>query len=325
MIGTAPSFAPEATRWIAEVHDAITAFFTAEEAQGAFVEEVWERPGGGGGVTRVLSNGSTFEKAGVNRSAVEGALETGMAERLALHAAPPGGARFFATGVSVVAHPRSPMIPTVHLNVRYFEITSPEGDAWDAWFGGGTDLTPTYPFEEDAVHFHRTLAGACDRHDPGYYPRFKRWCDEYFRNLHRGGEARGVGGIFFDHLRPAGPEDQRREELRAFVDQIGRILPQAYGPLVHRRRELSYGQRERRLQLFRRGRYAEFNLLHDRGTSFGLQSGARTDSVLMSMPPLASWEYPQPGQKDPDSSAIEAHLMQMLRPRDWLSGGPVGS
>ena len=313
VIGLAPSYAALATEWIASVHEALTGFFTTVVQGGAFAEDRWERPGGGGGVTRVLIEGETFEKAGVNRSAVEGVLEPGMAARLALNGVPPAGSRFFATGVSVVAHPRSPMVPTVHLNVRYFELTTPEGEAFDAWFGGGTDLTPTYPFADDAFHFHRTLAAACERHNPEFYPRFKAWCDDYFRNLHRDGEARGVGGVFFDHLRAGGETGLALEELRAFVDSIGRILPAAYGPIVERRRALRYGERERRLQLYRRGRYAEFNLLHDRGTSFGLSSGARAESVLMSMPPLARWDYaPEfaPG-------SIEAELQAMLAPRDW--------
>lgn len=313
MIQLAPSHAAAATEWIAAVHDAITRFFTGADRGGEFIEDRWDRPGGGGGVSRVLVEGTTFEKAGVNRSAVEGVLERGMASRLALAGAPPEGSRFFATGVSVVAHPRSPMVPTVHLNVRYFELTTPDGDAFDAWFGGGTDLTPTYPFPEDAVHFHRVLAATCERHHPALYRRFKPWCDEYFRNLHRANEARGVGGIFFDHLRPGGEFELGLEPLQGFVDAVGRVLPAAYGPIVDARRQLPYGERERQLQLFRRGRYAEFNLLHDRGTSFGLSSGARAESVLMSMPPLARWDYaPQfaPG-------SIEATLQEMLVPRDW--------
>jgi coproporphyrinogen III oxidase len=259
----------------------------------------------------VLVEGATFEKAGVNRSAVSGVLERGMAGRLALAGTPPDASRFFATGVSIVAHPRSPMIPTVHLNVRYFELTTPDGEVFDAWFGGGTDLTPTYPHPSDARHFHETLANICGQHDAAFYPRFKAWCDEYFRNVHRGGEARGVGGVFFDHLRPG---DLGAGALHRFVDAIGRCLPAAYGPVVERRRHEPYGDRERRLQLLRRGRYAEFNLLHDRGTSFGLASGARAESVLMSLPPLARWDY------DPEfePGSVELELHEMLRPRDWL-------
>jgi coproporphyrinogen III oxidase len=184
----------------------------------------------------------------------------------------------------------------------------------DAWFGGGTDLTPTYPFPEDAVHFHRALKAECDRHHPTFYPRFKTWCDHYFVNVHRGDERRGVGGVFFDHLR-AGESGLALDRLFEFVGGVGRILPAAYGPIVERRQGLSFGERERHFQLVRRGRYAEFNLVHDRGTLFGLQTGARIESVLMSLPPLAAWDYSpvyQPG-------SFEAELLAMLEPRDWVA------
>lgn len=310
MTGIAPAFQSAAEAWIASVHDAVTEFFTQADQGGQFTEERWERAGGGGGVSRLMVEGRTFEKAGVNRSAVAGKLERSMALRLDLPALPPDDARFFATGISVVAHPRSPMIPTVHLNVRYFELTTPDGEVFDSWFGGGTDLTPTYPHHADAIHFHQTLAAVCARHDPSYYPRFKVWCDQYFRNLHRSNEARGVGGIFFDHLRPGlmGPTT-----LHAFADDIGRVLPEAYGVLVDRHRDTPYGEAERRLQLQRRGRYVEFNLLHDRGTSFGLQSGARTESVLMSMPPLARWDW----EGEEDETGLARAIKEMLAPRNW--------
>jgi len=315
VIGVAPSFAPAAARWMTDVHDALTAFFVGMDGGGNFTEERWERPGGGGGVSRVLLEGKTFEQSGVNRSEVTGVLERGMAGRLALAAPPPEGARFFATGVSMVTHPRSPLIPTVHLNIRYFELTTADGEPFDAWFGGGTDLTPTWPCPDDARHWHRTLAEVCDAHDPVFYPRFKAWCDDYFRNTHRGGEARGVGGVFFDHLRPGREGLPERERLAAFVNAIGRALPAAYGPIVDRYRDTPWGERERTLQLERWGRYVEFNLLHDRGTHFGLQSGARVESILMSLPPLARWSYgsaPQPGSP-------EAALSAMLVPQDWVS------
>lgn len=312
MITTLPPFAATAARWITEVHDATCGFFEAVDGRARFREDSWSRPGGGGGVSRVMTDGAVFEKAGVNRSVVTGGLEPGMAARLALAAPLPDGARFFACGMSLVVHPRSPLIPTVHLNVRYFEIAGPGGDPVDAWFGGGTDLTPTWPLPEDAEHFHRVLRTTCERHHPAFYPRFKRWCDEYFRNTHRGGEARGVGGVFFDHLRD-GEAGLGLDALHRFVDDIGRVLPAAYGPIVERRRGLPWGERERALQSFRRGRYAEFNLLHDRGTSFGLQSGARAESVLMSLPPVATWEYAPVFAPGSD----EARLMAMLVPRDW--------
>jgi coproporphyrinogen III oxidase len=221
-------------------------------------------------------------------------------------------ADFFATGLSLVVHPRSPMVPTVHLNVRFFQIIAPSGEPLDAWFGGGTDLTPTYPYPEDAVHFHRTLKATCNRHHPSFYPRFKTWCDHYFVNTHRGDERRGIGGVFFDHLR-AGEAGLGLERLLAFVTDIGGVLGEAYRPIVERRREAAYGERERRFQLARRGRYVEFNLVHDRGTLFGLQTGARIESVLMSLPPIASWEP----ALDYLPGSFEVELLAMLEPRDW--------
>jgi coproporphyrinogen III oxidase len=301
-----------AVRWVESLHHEITGFLAALDGDGQFREDRWDRPGGGGGVARVLSEGRTFEKAGVNRSIVEGRLPPGMAARLGAEVSGERAQAFFAAGVSLVIHPRSPMVPTVHLNVRYFELAGDDGAVVDAWLGGGTDLTPTYPFAEDAVHFHTALRELCDRHHAAFYPRFKRWCDEYFVNAHRGGERRGIGGIFFDNLR-AGGSGLDLDQLFGFATDVGRVLPRAYGPIVERRRSLPAGERERRFQLFRRGRYVEFNLVHDRGTVFGLQTSARAESVLMSLPPLASWEYAPvfaPG-------SFEAELMAMLEPRDW--------
>ena len=301
-----------AIEWVESLHEDITAFCTALDGGGQFREDRWGRPGGGGGVARVLAQGRTFEKAGVNRSVVEGELPPGIVQRLGSAVPADQARRFLATGVSLVIHPQSPMVPTVHLNVRYFELTDAGGRVVDAWLGGGTDLTPTYPFPEDAVHFHRTLRDRCTRHHAGFYPRFKSWCDEYFVNQHRGRERRGVGGIFFDNLR-AGDWGLDLDGLFAFATDIGRVLPEAYGPIVERRRDLPFGDRERRFQLFRRGRYVEFNLVYDRGTVFGLATNARAESVLMSLPPLASWEYAPafaPG-------TFEADLMAMLEPRAW--------
>lgn len=310
-----PPLRAEVTVTIERLHDEATALFTRLDGGGQFREDRWERPGGGGGVSRVLSEGATFEKVGVNRSAVEGTLVPELAQRIGTQRVL-DSAHFFVTGLSLVAHPRSPMVPTVHLNVRYFEITGPSGEPTDAWFGGGTDLTPTYPYPEDAVHFHTTLQAACGRHHSDFYPRFKTWCDYYFVNNHRGDERRGVGGIFFDHLR-SGDGGLGLDRLFGFVTEIGGVLPDAYAPLVDRRREAPYGERERRFQLVRRGRYVEFNLVHDRGTLFGLQTGARIESVLMSLPPMASWEYSPvypPG-------SFEQRLIEMLEPRDWVLPG----
>ncbi len=310
---TAPGeFRQQVTAWIEDLHEHTTGFFTALDGGGSFREDPWDRPGGGGGVSRVLTNGKVFEKVGVNRSAVEGGLEPRLAQRIGTLASLVEPMNFFVTGLSLVAHPLNPKVPTVHLNVRYFEVTRSSGEPADAWFGGGTDLTPTYPFPEDATHFHQTLRSECERHHPTFYPRFKTWCDHYFVNIHRGEERRGVGGIFFDHLR-AGESGLGLEQLLAFAGGIGRILPAAYGTIVERRRHLPFGQRERQFQLVRRGRYVEFNLVHDRGTLFGLQTGARIESVLMSLPPLAAWDYsPEylPG-------SFEAELLAMLEPRDW--------
>ena len=258
--------------------------------------------GGGGGVARVLQEGAVFEKGGVNWSRVEGELPADFAAQM-----PGEGRAFRATGVSLVIHPRSPMVPTTHANFRMLE----KGDK--CWFGGGADLTPYYLFREDAQHFHGTLRAACDRHAPlGDYPRFKKWCDEYFYLGHRG-ETRGVGGIFFDYLDGSGSE-RDLEDIFAFVRDVGRAFVPAYLPIVQRRRNLPYGDRERHWQLIRRGRYVEFNLIHDRGTVFGLKTNGRTESILMSLPPLVRWEYdvhPEPGSR-------EAELLSALKPTDWL-------
>jgi coproporphyrinogen III oxidase len=268
-----------------------------EELDGnVFREDTWTREGGGGGRTRVLEEGRVFEKAGVNFSSVHGNLPEQFAAKI-----PRGsGTEFFATGISLVFHPRSPMVPAVHANFRYLE----RGDA--QWFGGGTDLTPYYPYDEDAVHFHRTIKLACDRHDRDFYVRFKKWCDEYFTLKHRG-EMRGVGGIFFDYL------EGNRERNFAFVQDAGNTFLDAYLPIVKRRMNEPYGERERQYQLYRRGRYVEFNLLYDRGTIFGLETRGRTESILMSLPPLVRWVYdfrPEPGSR-------EEKALEFYQPREW--------
>jgi coproporphyrinogen III oxidase len=306
----------QATACMAVLHDETTALFTALDRGGQFREDRWSREGGGGGVTRVLEQGATFEKVGANRSAVFGALSATAAERLGGRMGAVEGAQFFATGLSVVAHPRSPRVPTVHLNVRYFEISGPDGAVVDAWFGGGTDLTPTYPAWDDPRAFHVALRNHCLVHHASFYPRFKPWCDDYFRNTHRGNEARGCGGIFFDHLRPIDDESGLdADALFAFASDVARALSYAYAPIVDRRRDEPTNEAERSLQLTRRARYAEFNLLHDRGTLFGLQTAARIESVLMSLPPLAQWVYTPDDAVDPMGDA----LREMLAPRDWVN------
>jgi coproporphyrinogen III oxidase len=268
---------------------------------GRFAEDLWERPGGGGGRTRVLSEGKVFERAGVNLSEVHGELPEELARQL-----PGEGRAFHAAGVSLVLHPRSPMAPTVHANFRYLERGS------RSWFGGGSDLTPYYLWEEDARHFHAVWKRVCDRHDPAYYPRFKKWCDEYFFLPHRG-EARGVGGIFFDYL------EGDLERVFGFWAEAGSAVLEAYLPVLRRRLGEPYGSAEREHQLLRRGRYVEFNLLQDRGTVFGLRTGGRVESILMSLPPLARWSYNAVAAQ----GSREAALEEVLRhPRDWcISGG----
>jgi coproporphyrinogen III oxidase len=278
-----------------QLQDRITR--AVEELDGtAFREDAWSREGGGGGRTRVLEQGRILEKAGVNFSSVHGKLPEQFAAKIPLGT----GTDFFATGVSLVFHPKSPMVPAVHANFRYLE----KGDA--QWFGGGTDLTPCYPYAEDAQHFHQTIRQACDRHDPEFYPRFKKWCDDYFTLAHRG-EMRGIGGIFFDYLQGD------REKHFAFVQDAGNTFLDAYLPIARRRLNEPYGDQERQYQLYRRGRYVEFNLLYDRGTIFGLETRGRTESILMSLPPLVRWVYdfkPEPGSR-------EEKALEYYQPRDW--------
>jgi len=309
---------PRVGRWMQVLQDTLTDFFEERDGAGRFQEDAWLRPGGGGGVSRVLTDGSTFEKVGVNRFAGGGEIPAEMAARLGSDRTTTEQVDFFATGVSVVCHPRSPMVPIVHMNVRYFQLSRPDGQLVDHWFGGGLDLTPTYPHPEDAVHFHQTLRRICMEHHPDYYARFKAWCDRYFVNIHRDNENRGVGGIFFDNLRPGENGDLEAEEAFALLRGVGLAMLEAYGPIVDRRKPMPWGAREKELQLVRRGRYAEFNLVHDRGTKFGLQTHARIESVLMSMPPSANWGY---NLSWPEGT-FEHRLHQMLPPRDWADGIP---
>jgi coproporphyrinogen III oxidase len=313
-----------------QIQDEICAGLTELDGVETFREDSWEREEGGGGRSRVIREGGVFEQGGVNFSEVWG------------HHLPPSilnqrpeaaGHQFYATGTSMVLHPRNPYIPTIHLNYRYFEA----GPVW--WFGGGIDLTPYYPFAEDAKQFHSVLKEACDRHHPEYYPTFKLWCDEYFYLKHRQ-ETRGVGGIFFDYqdgsgLLYRGPDaagpaailsnqvgvlpSRNWEELFAFIQDCGRAFLPAYTPIVQRRRATEYGDRERNFQLYRRGRYVEFNLVYDRGTIFGLQTNGRTESILMSLPPLVRWEYGY----QPEANTPEAKLTEVfLKPQDWVNWTP---
>ena len=266
------------------------------DGTGRFSRDPWERPGGGGGLTRVLEQGDLLEKAGVSFSHVQGELPEAFARRLQGE-----GRTFAAVGLSLVLHPRSPLVPTTHANFRFIVQGA------KSWFGGGTDLTPYYLFEEDAAHFHRTLKAACDRHDPSYYSVFKPACDRYFHLPHRG-EARGVGGIFFENM---GGDPGR--ELAFVKDCASSFLP-AWLPIAERRRALPYGDAQQLWQEIRRGRYVEFNLLYDRGTIFGLETGGRTESILMSLPPAVRWVY----DHHPIPGSDEARLVEVLRnPRAW--------
>jgi coproporphyrinogen III oxidase len=292
--------------YLSSLQERITTALEQLDGGARFREDAWQRPEGGGGRTRVLTQGTLFEQAGVNFSYVHGQRlpPSATAQRPEL-----AGCAFRALGVSLVIHPYNPYVPTSHCNVRFFVADKPQAAAiW--WFGGGFDLTPCYGFEEDVMHWHRSARAACDGFDQHYYARFKQWCDEYFFIKHRG-EPRGVGGLFFDDLNENG-----FEHCFGFMKSVGDHFLPAYLPIVERRKDMPYGEREREFQLYRRGRYVEFNLVYDRGTLFGLQSGGRTESILMSLPPRVAWRYnwqPEPGS--PEAKLYEA----FLKPKDWLA------
>jgi coproporphyrinogen III oxidase len=319
--------------------------FALEDIDGKkFRRDKWSRPNGGGGTSCVLQEGDVFEKAGVNTSIVYGSLPRPAIEKMrADHKSfvdfDLESLDFFAAGISLVLHPHNPMAPTVHLNYRYFETSDPRDPVnatgqvtpnW--WFGGGTDLTPSYLFEEDAQHFHKTIKTACDKHDKEYYPKFKKWCDEYFRIPHRG-ESRGLGGIFFDDLDASALPlaKNAQEDIFRFVKTgLEAFLP-SYLPILKRRMDMPYLPEHKAWQQIRRGRYVEFNLVNDRGTSFGLRTpGARIESILMSLPLTARWEYMhhlsgtgvehESGEEESETGHKERELMQVLRkPREWVS------
>jgi coproporphyrinogen III oxidase len=290
--------------FLRDLQDRICAALEAADGQARFVEDPWQRAEGGGGRSRVMKNGALFEQAGVGFSLVHGER---MPPSATAHRPELAGRRWTALGVSLVLHPNNPHVPTTHMNVRYFEAVKPDAEpVW--WFGGGFDLTPFYPVDDDVRHWHRAARDACAPFGDAVYPRYKQWCDEYFFLKHRN-ETRGVGGIFFDDLNDGGFE-------RCFdlTRAVGNAFLPAYLPIVERRRDTPYGDTEREFQLYRRGRYVEFNLVWDRGTLFGLQSGGRTESILMSLPPRVRFEYmyqPQPG-------SAEARLGEYLTPRDWV-------
>lgn len=292
--------------YLMDLQDRICADIAQVDGGGEFVEDSWVREEGGGGRSRVLTNGTVVEKGGVNFSHVTGAA---MPASATAHRPELAGRSFEAMGVSLVIHPDNPYIPTSHANVRFF-IAEKEGEEPVWWFGGGYDLTPYYGHEEDCVHWHQTAKDACQPFGEDLYGKYKNWCDEYFYLKHRD-EPRGVGGLFFDDLNELG-----FEQSFAFMRAIGDSYSKAYCPIVEKRKHMSFGEREKHFQLYRRGRYVEFNLVWDRGTLFGLQTGGRTESILMSLPPLVRWEYDY--QTEPGSN--EAELTEKyLQPREWVA------
>ena len=298
------SHVEEVSEWLRGLQDRICAAIENADEKARFVEDEWQRAEGGGGRTRILREGGVFEQAGIGYSRVMG---TRLPPSATAHRPELAGRTWTATGVSLVFHPHNPYLPTTHANVRYFEATA-DGEAPVWWFGGGFDLTPFYPFDEDIIHWHQTARDLCAPFGDDVYAHYKRECDDYFFIKHRD-ETRGVGGLFFDDVNAAGFATSF-----AFLRAVGDGFLDAYLPIVERRKDTEYGEREREFQLYRRGRYVEFNLVYDRGTLFGLQSGGRTESILMSLPPRVRYEYgysPEPG-------SAEARLADYLRPRDWV-------
>ena len=294
-------------RYIQELQDRITSKIEEIDGKAKFQEDIWKREEGGGGRTRVIENGAVFEKGGVNISAVYGPLAPAMQQYFKV-----GDVDFFACGLSLVLHPKNPMVPTVHANWRYFEMYDKDGTVIDQWFGGGQDLTPYYLFEEDAEHFHKVSKSACTPHGFSLYTEYKQKCDEYFWNAHRD-EARGIGGLFFDYLK--GDSHMKIDDWYDFVTDVGNSFLDAYVPIVEKRKNVSYTSENRTWQEIRRGRYVEFNLVHDKGTLFGLKTNGRIESILMSLPPHVQWVY----DHHPEDGSPEAKLLEVLRtPRTWV-------
>ncbi len=294
-------------QYIQNLQDQITSALEEIDGTAKFKQDLWERPGGGGGRTRVIENGSVFEKGGVNISAVHGILPEAMQKAFQVD-----DVNFYACGISLVIHPKNPMVPTVHANWRYFEMYDKQGNKVNSWFGGGQDLTPYYLFEEDAIHFHKICKTACDKHHPDFYKKFKEQCDAYFWNSHRD-EARGIGGLFFDHLQTT--DEMSMENWYAFVTEVSDSFLSAYLPIVEKRKNTPYSDANRTWQEIRRGRYVEFNLVHDKGTTFGLKTNGRIESILMSLPPRVQWIYDH--HPKPDSE--EAKLITILKhPKNWI-------
>ena len=293
--------------YIKDLQNQITKALEKVDGKATFREDLWNRAEGGGGQSRVIENGEVIEKGGVNISAVHGPLPESMQAYFKV-----GNVDFFACGLSLVIHPKNPMAPTVHANWRYFEMYNENNECIDQWFGGGLYLTPYYLFEEDAKHFHLQCKKACDAHDSNFYPEFKDKCDAYFHNSHRG-EARGVGGLFFDYLKA--DKKYSIEDRYDFTTEVGNAFLEAYIPILEKRKSMSYTPVQRTWQEIRRGRYVEFNLVHDKGTLFGLKTNGRIESILMSLPPTVKWRY----DHQPEIDSDESKLLEVLKnPKSWV-------
>ena len=302
------SYKEQFTAFIHTLQNNICAAIEQADGGAVFMEDEWQREGGGGGKTRVIANGNVVEKGGVNTSVVHGKLPESMMNYLKLN-----HSNFFACGLSLIIHPTNPFVPTVHANYRYFEVYDDKGQVVDQWFAGGSDLTPYYLYEEDAVHFHQTIKNVCDDFDATFYNHYKQACDTYFFNTHRG-EGRGVGGAFFDYLRPT--EKHTDEFWFNFTTSMGHAFVNSYVPIVEKRKNQPYTDENRYWQAIRRGRYVEFNLIHDKGTLFGLKTNGRIESILMSLPPVVRWDY----DFIPAEGGHEEQLLQVLRqPKNWLN------
>lgn len=293
--------------YIEQLQNTITTKLEEVDGLARFKEDIWQRPEGGGGRTRVIENGAVFEKGGVNISGVHGVLPDSMKAYFGVDEGD-----FFACGLSLVLHPKNPMVPTVHANWRYFELYDKNGAIVDQWFGGGQDLTPYYLFDEDAIHFHTVCKNACDKHHEAFYESYKKRCDDYFWNTHRN-EARGIGGLFFDYCKATPTMDM--QDWYNFVTEVGNSFLNSYVPIVTKRKGHTYSKQQRDWQEIRRGRYVEFNLVHDKGTLFGLKTNGRIESILMSLPPRVQWVY----NHQPEKNSKEAQLLHILmHPREWV-------
>ncbi len=293
--------------YIQNLQNTITSKLEELDGKAKFQEDIWQRTEGGGGRTRVIENGDIFEKGGVNISGVHGVLPKSMQTYFGVE-----DADFYACGLSLVLHPKNPMVPTVHANWRYFEMYDKEGKLVDQWFGGGQDLTPYYLFDEDGIHFHTICKEACDKHHPTFYKKYKERCDEYFWNTHRD-EARGIGGLFFDYCKTS--DGMNMQDWYNYVTEVGNSFLESYMPTVLKRKDLEYTKEQRDWQEIRRGRYVEFNLVHDKGTLFGLKTNGRMESILMSLPPHVQWRYNHQPEKDSEEEKL---LKVLKKPKDWV-------